>query len=807
MEIGRNLKFSVRQMHRAPGFTATVVLTLALSIGANTAIFSLMNALLLKNLPYPDPERIAAIYTRITGNLNSDSRSNLDGEKWELLRDNVRSLISAVSGQTAGVNLVGGSQVKYVREGRVSAHYFDVLQLQPAIGRNFTEEDDRPGAPQTTILSYSLWRELFNGDPLAVGHTVMIKGVAHTVIGVLPSGAALPEKVNLYTALQPSRKGEGEGGNYEVIARLREGATWQQANDEINHAWSQRAERFAENNPGARVSYYSVPLQKAQTEAIRPQILALMLSAGLILLIACANLAGLMLVRMQRRSSEVAMRMAIGASRWQIQKQFWTEAVVLALSGGTAALGIGTLCLRGFITLFPPDSIPEAALTFDWRVLLFTLSATLATSVLFGILPALSARAVDLSSRIGSRTIASGTRVFMRHTLAAAQIAVTVVLLAAAGLLIRNLVHLAQRTPGFNPDGVLIAKASLDDLRFHDAAKFRKLLAETTAEMAQIPGVQSAAVGLTVPYERPLNEMIELNDGKEAGQEGPSDLIYVTPGYFQTLQIPLLTGRLFTDADGPDTEHVAVVNQSFAKAFYGGASPIGRYVNAHTRIVGQVPDLPVSSGINPTAPLMSEPAVFIPAAQFDARSGATVHVWFQPDFLVRVSSESRSQVRQQIQSAISRVDPNLPVAGFFDMNDLLAKTLSLQRIEVGLLGSMSALALLLSAVGISGLVANLVTQRTREMGIRMALGSSVRQAVIEVGRSGLKASFVGLAVGLVLCGFVLRVLRSVLYGIGTYDPATIITVVFTVLLVAFVATLLPALRIARVDPASTLREQ
>ena len=803
---GQHLRFAARQLRRNPGFTVTVIITLALSIGANTAIFSLVNALMLKSLPYSHPERLGTIYTRITGSRASDERHGLNGEQWELLRDNVPALISAVSSRgTSGVNLKWGSQVQYLRAGRISANYLDVLAIQPMIGRSFSPDEDRRHGPKATILSFSLWRNTFSSNPNILGQAILLKGEPYTVISVLPEGTTTPLNADLYTALQPSRDGEGGGTNFESITRLRDGATWQEADGEINRTWSVRAHRYeSTNNPGVQVTYHSVPLQKGQTDTLRPHVLALMLAAGFILLIACANLAGLTLVRMMRRTSEVATRLALGASRWQIQKQFWIENLLLALVGGAAGIGVGLLILRGLLLLLPEHFLPVARVPLDGRVMAFTLVVSLLTSILFGMLPALATRNVDLRSSMGSRAVAKVGS--LRQTLIVGEVALTVVLLAASGLLIRTLIHLETLPPGFNPNGVMTAKASLDDARFHDPAAFRKLLDEGTAAMRQIPGVQNAAVGLSLPYERTLNAGVTLSDGKEAGQQDGTDLVYVTPGYFGTLQMRVLAGRVFTDDDGPNAQHVTVVNQAFARKFYGGANPVGRYINKDMVIVGEVADVSVSSGLYEGAPLMSEQAMYIPAAQVNAQSLSLVHVWFQPDWVVRTAGPVEG-LTAQMQRALASADPNLPFSGFYSMQDLLAKTLVMQRVEVALLGAMAALALLLSAVGIFALVANMVAQRTREIGIRMALGSTVGQAMVQVGRSGAGASCVGLFVGLVLCTGALRVMRSVLYGVGIYDAPTLSTVVLTLLLVTLLATTLPTLRIAKIDPANTLREE
>ncbi len=805
----QNLKFAVRQLWRNPGFTFTVILTLALSIGANTAIFSIVNALILKSLPYSHPERMGTIYTRVTGSKPSDERHHVNGEQWELLRDNVPALLSAVSSiRSSGVNLQAGSRVQYLRAGRISEHYLDVLEIHPIAGRNFSEVEDRPHGPKTAILSYSLWRNSFGSNRNILGQSILLKGEPYTVIGVLPEDATTPLNADLYTALQPTHDGEGGGTNFEAITRLRDGATWQEANAEINRAWSLRAHPYElADNPGAQVTYYSVPLQQGQTATLRPQVLTLMLAAGFILLIACANLAGLTLVRMLRRTPEIATRLALGASRWQIQKQLWIENLLLAFVGGAAGVAVGLVALRGLLLLLPEHFLPIADVPLDGRVLAFTLALSLLTSVLFGMLPALTTRKLDLRTAIASRTATGGDRLGLRQALIVSEVALTVVLLAASGLLIRTLIHLQSLPPGFNPTGVMTAKLSLDDARYHDAAAFQKLLDESTLAMRQIPGVQNAAVGLSLPYERSMiMGGITLSDGKEAGQKAMADDVYVTPDYFSALQIPVLTGRAFTEADGPDSQHVAIVNQTFARKFFHGANPVGRYLNKDTRIVGMVEDVAMAPGIDSVAPLTGEETMYIPATQMQARQLSMVHVWFQPSWIVRTAGPLDG-LTAQMQRALASVDPNLPFSGFYSMRDLLAKTLATQRVEVALLSTMAALALLLSAVGIFSLVANIVAQKTREIGIRIALGSTIRQAMIHIGGPGLRASILGLILGLIFSTGALRAMHSVLYGVAVYDVPTILTVTLTLILITLIATAVPTLRIATIDPAKTLRDE
>ncbi len=577
--LWQDLRYGLRQFLRNPGFTCTVIVTLALSIGANTAIFSIVNALMLKSLPYPQPDRMGTIFMRVEGggSTSFDGHQDVDGEQWELLRDSVPSLISAVcSGISSGVNLQAGAAVQYVHAGRISAHYLDVLGIHPMFGRNISEAEDRVNGPKAVILSYDLWRTTFQADPGLVGKAIQLKGELYEVVGVLPAGARTPLNADLYTSLQPSPKGEGAGTNYGVIVRLRDSANWQQADGEINRVWANRAQRFAkEFHPGAKVDFYTVPLQKGSTAQLRPQVLTLMLAAGSILLIACANLAGLTLVRMAQRSPEIATRLALGASRWQVQRQLWVENLVLACSGGAMGIGVGFLALKGLLSLLPKDYLPVAGVPMDTRVLAFTVVVSVLTSILFGMLPAFVVRKVGLRSSMANRAIASGTGLRLRQTLIAGEVALTVVLLAGSGLLIRSLIHLETLPPGFNPKEVMTAKASLDDARYHDPAAFDQLCRESVAAMQQIPGIERAAAGLSIPYERALNDGITLPSGPNAGQLAITGFAYVTPGYFETLEIPLRAGRTFTSADRRGTQAVAMVNRTFARKFFGTEDVVG----------------------------------------------------------------------------------------------------------------------------------------------------------------------------------------------------------------------------------------
>jgi predicted permease len=813
-----DLRFALRQLHRSPGFAAAVVITLALAIGVNTAVFSLLDGFLLRRLPYPQPDRIAALITHRESKNNPASFNDDDSADlftWKAIHEGVPSVTAAAGGQpfggTEGVNLQAGAAqggaVLYVHNATVSAHYFDVLGIQPVLGRGFTEDEDQPGTGKAAVLSYSLWRTTFHEDPSILGKSILLRGAPYTVVGVLPQGAQMPNPADVWTPLMPSdRNGVCAGNNCLILMRLKPGATWDQVRTQLSHLPPPDNTNLAKQ----RVWYYPSPLHFYAATSMRQQTQALMAAVGFILLIACANLAGLMLARIHRRAPEMATRLALGATRARILRQLWIENLVLALAGGAVGLGLALALFPAMKQLLPDEMIPIGGFTLDGPVLVFTVAATLLTSLLFGALPALETRRVDLRSSIaaGTRSVAGGSSL-VRKGLIGAEVALTVVLLAGAGLLIRTLVHLESIPPGFDPHNVITAKVSLDDARYHDPAAFDQLLSKSVAAMQQIPGVENAAVALSAPYETFINDTIDIADGKSAGQQEASSFSYITSQYFAALHIPLLSGRTFTDGDTSTSEPVAIVNASFGKRFYRDPNPLGRHFKDGSRsftIVGVVPDVLDQSNVERDAPIGIDPIYYVPYTQTSPRLLTIVHMWAQPSWIVRTRWPIAG-LTGQMQHALSAVDPGLPFSGFYSMQDLLNKQLQIQRIEVTLLGTLAALALLLSAVGIYALVSNLVAQRTREIGIRIALGSTLAQAMRHMASSGITAALGGVAAGLVCSFFVLRVMKSAIYGVTIWDPVTLITVPLLLVALAAVASLLPALRIARIDPAETLRSE
>ena len=816
-----DLRYAFRQLHKSPAFAAIAIVTLALGIGANTTIFSLVNGFLLRPLPYPEPDRLAVVIRHAegvspqTGQFAQDDDPTQDGKTWEEVRDQMPSVHAAVFAGTSGVNLVAGSgpgaEIRYVQDMRVSAQYFNVLGITPILGRSFNEDEDRPNGPNAVILSYGLWQSALRGDRDVIGKPVTLKGEPYTVVGVLPRDTEVQGHggvADLWTPLQPHQSGECGGQNCEIIVRLKQGASWQQASAELSHIRKDWLDEAAKEKFHAW--FYISPLMQNVDNGMRDPVLLLMLAVGLILFIACTNLASLMLVRITRRAPELATRLALGATRWKILRHLWAEGLVISLLSAAGGLLLALVTLS-FLQGFLPDFLlPLGGLKIDVRVLAFTFAAAVLASLLFAALPALQIRRVDIRSSIaaGSHTVVQGSS-RLREVLVSGEVALTIVLLAGAGLLTRTLIHLETLPKGFDPTNVVSAKLSLDDARYRNPAAFQNLLDRSVTEMRKIPGVEDAAVGLSLPYERGLNDGVKVLDGKFAGKDWGSSMAYVTPGYFNVLKIPILAGRGIAESDTGISQPVAVINVDFAHEFFGEPYPIGRHVETSKRsytVVGIVQNVIKSPGMGADQPITTEPVLYLPATQTDQGVINIAHVWFEPSWIVR-TRQPLEGTPHAMQEALARVDSNLPFSGFYSMQDLLAQNLLRQRIAVALIMTLAGLALLLSSLGVYGLVSNLVAQRRREFGIRIAFGSSIRAAIFDVGLDGVRAAIYGLLLGIAISLFVLRVLRSQLYGIRYYDPLTLALVVAAILTIAVLASVLPALRLANLDPAETLRTE
>src|SRR5215469_2026235 len=813
-----NLRYALRQLRKSPGYAAISIVTLALVIGANTAVFTLLNAFLLRPLPYPQPDRLGVVMRHAegtspnTGEFTQDDDPTQDGKTWEEVRDQMPSVEAAVFGGTSGVNLVAGSgpgaETRYVHDMRVSAQYFNVLGIPMLLGRTFTYEEDRPNGPNAVILSYGLWHSAMHGDRHVVGKPITVKGEPYTVVGVLPANAQPIGTADLWTPLQPHQGGECGGTNCEIVVRLKSGASWQQASAELSHIRKDWLDEAAKEN--FHGWFYLSPLARNLDNGMRDPVRLLMAAVGLILLIACTNLAGLTLVRIAQRTPELATRLALGASRWAVLRQLWMEGLVISFLGAGLGLLLAVFILSSMHGFLPDFLMPVGGLTVDFRVLAFTFGASLFASLLFGALPFLHVRGLDLRSSIaaGSHTVVQGSS-RLRRVLVTGEVALTIVLLGGAGLLVRTLIHLERLPKGFDGNNVVTGSISLDDARYRSAPAFQNLLNRSVAEMLRIPGVEDAAVGLSLPYERGLNDGMKIPDGKFAGKDWGSSMAYITPGYFDVFRMPILAGRSFTDSDAPTSLPVAVINADFAREFFGEPFPIGQHLetsNITYTVVGVVGNVVKKPGMEGDQPIATEPVLYLLASQTPQGLINVAHVWFEPSWVVR-TKQPLAGIPHAMQEALARVNPQLPFSGFHSMPEILSKNLVQQRIEVVLLLSLAGLALLLSTVGVYGLVSNLVVQRRREFGIRVAFGSSLRQAVFDVGSDGMKSAVYGLLLGVAASLLVLRILRTALWGVHYYDPITFLIVIAIILTIAGIASIVPALRLADLDPAETLRTE
>ncbi|MDQ2842037.1 MAG: ABC transporter permease, partial [Acidobacteriota bacterium] len=734
------------------------------------------------------------------------------------VRDHASLLDSAVYSGAAGVNLVAAGRVEYVIDQRVSANYFHVLGIEPLIGREFNRQEDVPNGPPLAILSYGLWQRVFHRDPTIVGRTIDLRGSPYTVVGIVPPGfRSLPVGVgdigtnappDVWTPLRPSHSGEGSGDNYGVIGRLKPGVTAAQAKAQLN---SIMHDYFARRHfpTGMSAEEQALPLQNGLTHDLRSSVHLMWGAVLLVLIIGCVNIAGILLARSATRSREIATRMALGAGRARVISQLFAEALLLAVLGGMLGLAVGYGALEGLIRLNPDEFKMFGPVHLDLRVVAIMLAISLATSILFGLFPAFEATTVDLRSALAEagRASAGSRRQWKRQLLVFAEVTLGVVLVVAAGLLVRTFTILVNASPGFDPNHVITATASLQDERYATAAAGARLFRESLERIRQIPGVESAAVALTPPYARALNDGVQIVGSSKSGV---TNFTYATPGLFETLRMHLLRGRLFTDADNASAARVAVVNESFVKRYlHEQPDPLGRPIqieNKTWQIIGVVNNVQVKMGWGGTGPVDQFAGVYVPVDQFPDGIFAMANVWFSPVWTVRTRGDIPS-LPESMRRALQSVDPRLPFSSFQNMFEFRGASLKQQRYHATIFSALGTLALLLTALGVYGLIAHSVAQRTREMGIRLALGATPRQVVRAAALPGITLSLAGIGCGVVLALFATRLLKGLLWGITGTDPLTFISVAMLLILVAAVSSALPALRLTRLDPAQTLRDE
>lgn len=808
------LRFAIRILWKSPTFSLISIVTLALCIGANTAVYSVVDAVLLRPLPYPEPSRLASVVTHFASEGRSGDQVEQDGQSWQMLHENAKSVdIAAFSEGVAGVNLVSHAGAQFVQQQRVSVGFFHALGVSPFMGREFSRTEDLPNGPPVVVLSHALWVRDFHADPATIGGKIFLRGEPYTVVGVMPAEFRTNAPADLWTPLRPSTTGEGGGLNYRLLVRLHPGVTWTEAETEVRRLGRAAIEQHHYAR-AVSVSLRLIPLQQGLTTELRLPLLMMWAAVGLVLLIGCVNVAGLLLTRSASRVREMATRMALGGGKWAIIRQLLAESLILAGVSGIVGVGIGWLALQAMkSTAFTALEIQPDQVHLDWRVMISAALTTLATVVIFGLYPALRTARVDLHAvlaRGGSRT-ASGTHAsWARRSFVILEVASGVVILTGAGLLLRTFGNLVSLPPGFDGRGVVTATLSLRDSRYEDSGKVIRLYHETLDRILKTPGVESAGIGLSLPYSRALNDGFRRLDGPQTDLNPRiTDETYVTPGYFEALRMQLLQGRRFSWGDNATAEPVATVNEAFARMYFKGQSPLGRHIEAGSakrQIIGLIGDVQQSSGWGNFGPVGAAPTIYVPADQMNGSDLTLIHTWFTPAWVVR-SSGSRQSAIAALQSVIANVDPQLPFAGFKSMDEVRADSIAFQRVTAALLSVLAGLALLLSALGIYGLIANTVLERTRELGIRMALGATPAQGVSEVVLPGMMLSIAGLFLGGLAALGATRILGSLLWGVKPGDPATLLSVCTLLLACALVASLIPGLRVTRIDPAISLRDE
>ncbi len=808
-DLGQDVRYGLRMLRRSPAFTAIAVLVLALGIGANSAIFSVVDAVLLQPLPFKNPDQLVVIWenaTHLGFPKNTPSPANfLDWQR----------LSSVFSGMAAmamkNFNLTGSGEPERLDGRRVSANLFDLLSVPPQLGRGFQAQDDKPGA-HVVLLSDGLWQRRFGGNPQIIGQPVNLNGESWTVIGVMPPGVQLPgydgwrDQLWVPTAFS-SEEAQQRGNHFlEVIARRKAGVSLQQARAEMDTIAARLAQQYPEEN--LRIGAVVNPLRDEVVGDIRPALLVLLGAVGFVLLIACANVANLLLARAAARQKEIALRLALGASRSRLTRQFLTESMLLALLGGLAGLFLAFVGLDALQHFIPDGVLQAGPIAIDRRVLGFTALIAVATGFVFGLAPAAQASNFSLNETLkeGGRDFTGGGKGNrLRSLLVIAEVAVSFVLLIGAGLLINSFVHLRNLDPGFRADHLLTAKIELSEVKYPDRRHRIPFLDEVLRRVRALPGVESAALAGNLP-------LTYNGDSTYIGVEGipdpppdqQMDVIYraVGPSYFKTMGIPLRQGRDFDERDTIDEEtYKVIVSEKLAQHFWPGKNPIGKRLKTGPaasegpwrQVIGVVKDVRQND-------FLASPKMEMYLSYRQLRDLA-------PNALVLRTTVDPLSLTSALRGAVWAVDKDQPVSDVESMEHIVAGAVARQRFSTLLLGVFAGVALLLAAVGIYGVMSYSVAQRTREIGIRMALGAQRSEVLRMTVMQGLKLVGLGLAVGLGAALLLTRVMANLLFGISATDPFTFLGISILLLVVAFLANLLPALRATRVDPMIALRAQ
>jgi putative ABC transport system permease protein len=795
---------------QSPGFTIVAVLTLAIGIGANTAIFSFVDAVLLKPLPYSEPDRIMRVLEKPPGG-GFNGISTLNYLDWQ--KDN--RVFEYMAAQTGGsVTLTGSNEPVQLRGSRVSPHYFDIFSIQPTLGRTFAADEDQPGKDHVAVLSHNLWESRFGADPKVIGRSYLLDGEPTTVIGVLPQGGAFDRAfTQIWRPL--SFKPENMTRNFHwfgAYARLKRDVTLEQARAQMDTIGARISRDYPDSNKGwgVAIDRFSETIVGKQ---LRQSLYVLLGAVGMVLLIGCANLANLTLARATAREREVAIRASLGAGRWRLVRQFLTENVLLSICGGPLGLAIGYATMAGLKMAAPPFSFPrEANIAIDARVLLFTLALSVVTGIIFGLAPAIQATRPDLagSMKEGGRGASSGgARQKLRGALVVTEVALAFVLLTGAGLLIRSFFQMQQADPGFDSTNVLTAGLPIPDKRFPDPAQLNAYLRQITSRVASLPGVRDVAVTSALPmrgwgYGMPF-QIAGRPPVDRANRQG-CFFKMVSSSYFHALGMRVRKGRALSERDVKGSPPVTVINETMARKYFPNEESIGKRIliqeivpgktqlgsEVAWEVVGVVADEVVGSVDDKKG---DNPGVYVTNEQSP--------VYFQA-LLVRAAMDPL-RLQKAILEAVHDIDKDQPLTDVKTLEQLKSESMASNRLRSILLGVFAGVAMLLSAIGIYGVISYSVAQRTHEIGIRAALGASAGNILGLVLRSGMSMAGIGLVVGLAGALALSRLLATLLFGVGERDPVTIAAVAAILGCVALFACYIPAHRATRVDPIVALR--
>ena len=811
--IWQDMRYGARMLLKSPGFTVVAVLTLALGIGANTAIFSVVNFVLLRPLEYANPDQLVMVWERNTKKGWNESPTSF--ADFVDFRDNAKS-VELVAFTDTNFNLTGGDQPERVAGLRVSANLFSLLGVNPARGRWFAPGEDKPGAGHVLILSYGLWQRSFGGNSNLVNRTVQLNGQSYTVVGVMPPTFKFPPAFSATTTSEELISNADlwvplttddvplirNIRNLKMIGRLKAGVAPQQAQAEINSIASRLAREYPDVNAG--LESVVIPLHEQIVGDVREALLILLGAVVLVLLIACANIANLLLSKATARHKEIAIRTALGANRGRLLRQLLTESTLLGLLGG----GFGFLvAYAGSKTLvsFGSFSIPQLTdFSFDMKVPLFALVVSLLTSLIFGLAPAIDASNPNLNEALkeGGRSSSGGaTRARLRNALVITEVALAVVLVTASGLMLRSFVRLQGTSSGLNPHNLITLELELPDVRYHAAQQQTLFQQQLLQRVASLPGVQNAATVDNLPFSGNAFNTSFTIEGRPTGPTTETPRAYyrvISPDYFPAIGIELHKGNQFTDRDTAEQPGVAIVNETAAQRYWPGVDPLGKRIK-RGRPESKNPWLTVIGIVSGSRQLSlkegSQPEIYVPYLQ---NPGLTFTL------VARTASDPRSltgALRKEVLSA----DREIPAVNLKLMEELISNSVAKERFYVLLLAVFAALALILAAVGVYGVMSYSVTLRTRDIGIRMALGARPADIFKHVVAQALLLGLIGLAVGIVLAIASTRVMSSLLYGINATDPLTLAITSLVLLAVALLASYLPARRATRVDPLVTLR--